>query len=342
MHNSKAKVLIIRFSSFGDIVQALAAPALIKSNLNAEVHWLVREDFQQLVQFHKDIDSVISFSRKQGLGALLKLAWNLSKSGYTHVYDAHNNLRSSLIHLVFLLRGFLFREANWITRPKSRFARLLLFKFRLNLLPKPYRGTESFLWPLEEWSIQPDLPQAPLFFVDPQSQKSALKKIEGWDSFIALVPSAAWEMKRWPVAHWENLIRELSDQKFIILGGPEDKFCEQLKAVAPNRVLNMAGQMNLQESAAVIGKAKLVVSADTGLLHVADQLGKPLLALIGPTAFGYPVRKTSQVLERDLPCKPCSKDGRGRCVQEVYQKCMVDIGPAEVAKAARTSMGSLK
>ena len=142
-------------------------------------------------------------------------------------------------------------------------------------------------------------------------------------------------MKRWPIQHWKRLIEILGEFKFVVLGGPEDQFCSELERTAPDRVKSLAGRLNLAASSACLEFARLAISSDTGLLHVADQLGRPVLALIGPTAFGYPSHPSSETLEIELPCKPCSKDGRGRCVNTLYQRCLVELTPEIVAARAR-------
>jgi heptosyltransferase-2 len=77
--------------------------------------------------------------------------------------------------------------------------------------------------------------------------------------------------------------------------------------------------------------SEFVISADTGILHVADLFQVSGLALIGPTAFGHPTGSSLRVLERNLSCMPCTKDGRGKCSDSTYQRCMVEITPRMVA-----------
>jgi heptosyltransferase-2 len=323
---------VIRFSSFGDIVQAMAVPqSFLKKYPGAQVDWLVRSDFAELLKSHLYVHRTIPFERKEGLQGLWKISGFLAGQNYSHIYDAHNNLRSWIVRLFLFLRsGWV--ATRWLCRPKNRLRRWLFFHGHWPVLPQPFKGVLSFHSPLQKWKIPPELPAPPQFFVEPQAQQKYFSLWTDPQRPIVLVPSAAWEMKRWPVEHWKKLIALMPESKFAVLGGPYDSFCEELKAVAPQRVLNFAGQLSLQESSAFIAKASAVVSADTGLLHVADQLGRPTLALIGPTAFGYPSRSTSVTLEVELSCKPCSKDGRGRCTNSVYQKCMHDIRPEQVAQ----------
>ena len=127
----------------------------------------------------------------------------------------------------------------------------------------------------------------------------------------------------------------MPEQRFVILGGPEDEFCQHFQTEFPNQVLNLAGKLKLTESLAVLERAQALVSGDTGLLHWADSLEIPTIALLGPTAFGRTWSPTTLILERSLPCRPCTKDGRGRCTESVYKRCLVDIAPFEVQKGLR-------
>lgn len=343
----RKRLLIIRFSSFGDIIQAAAVPgAFRKAFPEAKVDWLVRSDFSGLLDSHSEISRVVSFNRKDGIVGLLRLAWALGAEPYTHIYDAHANLRSSLVMFVLRARRILGvgRSSSWpqwARRPKSRLRRFLYFRLRVrSAFPQPFRGVISFLEPLSHWGVSPTPPSTPQFFTSKKGREEAAQVLGEFRADAILIPSAAWEMKRWPIEHWKQLIKLMPTTRFAILGGPEDSFCLELEQVAPDRVRNYAGRMTLAGSSAALERAHLTISGDTGLLHVADQLGRPNLALIGPTAFGYPTHKQSEVLEIDLGCKPCSKDGRGRCVNSVYKRCLVEVTPERVAAKAKEILAS--
>jgi ADP-heptose:LPS heptosyltransferase len=155
-------------------------------------------------------------------------------------------------------------------------------------------------------------------------------------NFIALAPSSAYPLKRWPLEHFKKLIQQNSTENFICLGGSEDTFIQELVAVAPDRVTNWAGPLSLQESAAVISLSRGLVTNDTGLLHVGEQLGKKTIALMGPAPFGFPSRPTTKIMELKLSCRPCSKHGQGPCVNEKFQRCLVDITPEQVGREIQT------
>ena len=135
-------------------------------------------------------------------------------------------------------------------------------------------------------------------------------------------------MKRWPLQHWRSLVELHPERDFVVLGGAEDTFL--LTLAAPN-VRVVAGKLSLVESLRVILASSALVSNDTGLLHYADLMGVPCVAIIGPTAFGYPAGPRSVVAELDLPCKPCSKDGRGDCRNSIYQRCLLELYPSSVS-----------
>lgn len=344
--NKTARLLIIRFSSFGDIVQALGVPAAFRKRFpDAEIDWLVRDDFRSLVEPHPLIRKVHTLDRRQGLRGLVNLAWHLAQTGdYTHVYDAHRNLRSAVVRTLFgahaLIAFFSGRIVHIASRPKHRLRRWLYFRFRLDVLPRPFRGAESFLWPLKKWDIDSRLAPPPQFFAQNSVPDQILRQLKALpEPRIALVPSAAWKMKRWPMEHWKRLMELIDHASFVLLGGPDDDFIRELENAAPGRVLNLAGRLKLSESAALLSDVQLVIANDTGLLHVADQMGRPTLALIGPTAFGYTSQPNSENLEIDLGCKPCSKDGRGRCRNSVYQRCLVELSPEYVAARTQEKLG---
>ncbi|MFA6236155.1 MAG: glycosyltransferase family 9 protein [Bacteriovorax sp.] len=336
----KNKVLIIRFSSFGDIVQCSSVVELIRQRYGSfpqnEIHWATRQDFDYLVKLNSEVNIVWALEKKSGVSGLLKFALALRAQNFTHVYDAHNNLRSILIKCILMSR---LHFPALITRSKDRWKRLLLFKFRINKFPKPFRGIESYLVPLKKWGITSGNSSRFVKWKFGADVAEKINSLIGGRSFIALVPSAAWEMKRWPLGHWKKLIELLPDASFIVLGGKDDQlFCQELADIDSKRVQNLAGKLSLVESCQLIQKSSLVISADTGLLHVADVLGVKGISLMGPSAFGFTMSTLIKTLEVDLPCRPCSKDGSGRCSDALWRRCMVEIEPSRVANEARNSL----
>ena len=333
------KVLIIRFSSFGDVLQTLSVAGRIAEVYpQAKIQWVTRDEFVPLVSTHPAIRKVWSVPKGAGFKEIWELGGVLEAEGFTHVYDAHNNLRSHILSV--RINGF----AAWrvwtgrlqfLRRSIYRWKRFMLFRFRKNLFPKPFNGQGALLAPLAKWNIPPQLPGLPQLFLDSDAVYK-LKTRFGNKPVVALAPSASYPLKRWPVEYWKQLISSLPETIFVLLGGPEDVFLNEIALVDTKRVVNMAGKLTLLESAAVVAASKVLVSNDTGLLHVAEQIGKPCLALMGPAPFGFPGRPKTQIFEVELKCRPCSKHGQGPCVNPEYQKCMRDIQPSAVSQALRS------
>lgn len=326
-------------------MHAAAVPRIFKTQFpGARVDWLVRADLRGVVQGVREIDQILEFDRKLGFFGLIKAAWRLGAQDYTHVYDAHSNVRSFFVTSIMKFRTtFSSRHPSFIRRSKERLNRWLLFKWRINKFPSPYRSAESFLRPLAKWNIPSTYPAGSQ--VTPQAELP--DEVLNWfvnapGAKVALAPSAAWEMKRWPVEYWRELITKLPDFSFALLGGAEDTFFSEIVSIAPERCLNLAGKLSLAQSTSFLARADLVIANDTGSMHVADQLGRPTIALIGPTAFGYPSNRLSRTLEVELWCKPCSKDGRGKCVNDLYKRCLKEISPNLVASTSRALLSETK
>lgn len=343
-HNFNYKFLLIRFSSFGDIVASLSLAEAIKRKFpTAEIHWVTRSDYAETASCSKNIFKVWSLDRKKGMHELLQISLALRKEKFTHIYDAHNNTRSHFI--VFFLTGpfhlfsFLMGR-HFLRRSTYRWRRFLLFNFHINLYPYPFSGQFALLEPLKHWGISTEIPTTRILEIPEFARNQAFifaqfSKVKSGVLKIALSPSASYPLKRWPVESWESLIELHPEAHFFLLGGPEDTFISEINKKYPDRTTLLAGKLSYLESAAVIELCDLLVSNDTGLMHVAEQLDKNCIALMGPAPFGFPARSKTKILEINLECRPCSKHGQGPCTNATYQKCLRDILPTDVSKEIR-------
>ncbi len=328
------KFLIIRLSSIGDIIQCMNIINGIKNHYpNSKIHWFTRQDMASFLAMDKRIEKIWSFNRKDGLKGIIKAAKELKKEEYDFIYDAHSNIRSNILKFYLLprFRKLFPRGPKYVLRSKERFKRILLFKFGINKFPQPFKGVQSYRTPLAKWAITNFYSNYNSWFF-PDDYKAKFKNIIQNKKTITIVPSANWEMKRWPVSHWKKLIEIMPEYQFIILAGPTDTFCDHIENSNKSRIMNLAGKTSLFESCYIISKSNIVVSADTGFMHAADMFNVATIALIGPTAFGFPIGKTVTTMEVNMKCRPCTKDGKGKCKQNIWQKCMVDISPEMVAK----------
>lgn len=320
------KVLVIRFSSIGDITQSLSIPFVIKKTYpHAEVHFLTREDFKDLFSHNKDVDQLWTINRKSTALDLVKFYRKLSAQNFTHIYDAHNNLRT------FLARFFISADHK-LVRSLERMKRFLLIHFKINVFEKPFSGQRDLLQPLKKWNIPFEfpgsIPTENFFHFSDEELQTFQKKWPLPENFIALVPSAAYFLKRWPMKNWHDFIQKNPKQKFVVLAGPNDSFTQELE-IYPE-VINWTGKTSLREAAYILSKCQATIANDTGLMHISEQMGKPTIALMGPAPFGFPSRQTTKILEKNISCRPCSKHGQGPCVNAIYHECLASISADEV------------
>ena len=220
------KFLIIRFSSIGDIIQCMGIIDGIREHFpDAEIHWIARKDMSSFLAMDKRIGKIWAFDKALGLKGLLKIARQLREEHYDYIYDAHSNIRSNILRLKLL--PWWSKGPHFTLRSKERWKRFLLFNWGINRFPWPFRGVVSYRKPLLKWGIDrfPDTYDDWYFPENfPEKLNSRIQA-----HTITLVPSANWIKKRWPVEHWKKLITLLSEYHFLILAGPGDTFCEEIR-----------------------------------------------------------------------------------------------------------------
>jgi len=162
--------------------------------------------------------------------------------------------------------------------------------------------------------------------------------------WIALQPGARWENKRWPVDYFAKLVRGLAadfpDVRFAILGGGADRALgEIIGAAAPDRCLDLTGRTSLPEMVEWIRLCELLVTNDTGPMHVAAALGKPVVAMLGPTEPRRtgPYGQLDRVMQLPLPCVPCMKS---ECRYDKPFECLRAIAPGQVITRVRQFLAS--
>jgi heptosyltransferase-2 len=321
------RILLVRFSSIGDIV--LTTPlvrVLRRRHPDAQLIYVTKRAMAPLVTDNPHLSQVIALEPDEPLA---RLARRLRAVQPTHGLDLHGSLRSAALRL--LVRG------RWSGYAKRKLARTLLVATKLDL----YRGdvpvAERYFEAARQLDVEPD-GGPPEFFLG----AAARERVARWlaerglatEPFAALAPGAAHATKRWPMAHWQALADRLREMgyRLVILGGPEDRgAAQQLGPLAESA----AGEFTLQETGACLARAKVLISGDTGVMHMATGVGTPVVALFGPTvrAFGFfPYHARATVLAQDLRCRPCSTMGTARCPLG-HHRCMVDLLPAQVAAA---------
>jgi ADP-heptose:LPS heptosyltransferase len=341
---AKKKTLIIRFSSIGDLAQTLSVASALKPS-SSHLTLLTRADLAGLAENHPALDRVVLWPRRSTLTDFFKQVQQLRSEKFDRIYDAHNSLRSRLICWCL---GFFSLQTKLIRKPRKSLLRFLLFRFRINFFEQPFSGQRDLLAPLKKWNLDSKPPETPQMFLsldETQWAKQNLNLLES-EIVIGLVPSAAFALKRWPLDYWKQLIEMFKISlgrapKFILFGGPGDEKIKDLRLEWPEQILDRVGLLSLRESSALIKECHLVVSNDTGLMHIAEQLGIACIALMGPAPFGFPSRPATKILEKKMECRPCSKHGQGPCRNDRYQACLRDITPSEVFAACMKTLSPI-
>jgi lipopolysaccharide heptosyltransferase II len=335
------KILILKPSSLGDVVQALPVLRLLKRHLPAsEIFWWIDSLFAPLLEGDPDLTGVVRFERQRWASpfhwpeAFRSICW-LRAQHFDWVIDLQCLARSGafawLANGKFLIgldepregaHGFYdvaVRRASFHTHAVDWYLAVL-----------PRLGVpvhKNFQW----------LPERPEIAAGVKSKWQT-----GDTSWIALQPGARWLNKRWPVENFAELARRLAhnfpDTRFAILGNGKDKpLGEFISRAVPERCLNLCGQISLPEMVEWLRLCDLMVTNDTGPMHAAAALGKPLVALFGPTEPRRtgPYGHLESVLRLDLPCSPCMKS---HCHYEKPNECLNALSPATVFEFTRKKL----
>ncbi|MFD3000070.1 glycosyltransferase family 9 protein [Pontibacter toksunensis] len=318
------KILILRFSSIGDIVLTTPVVRCIKQQVpDAEVHYCTKQAFKSILEHNPYVDKTHLLG-----GSLKELVQQLKAENFDYVVDLHNNLRTRIIRTRLGKPGRSFKKLNY--------EKWLMVNFKLNRLPDVHI-VQRYLDAAASLGVKDDGKGLDYFIpakdeVDAHTLPSAFQK-----GYVAFAIGAQHYTKRLPTERIIELCERLQ-QPVMLLGGKEDAATgEEIAAYFQTRkksngqqttIHNACGKYSLNGSASLVRQAEKVVSHDTGLMHIAAAFGKDIISVWGNTIpeFGmYPFRTKYKVLEvHGLSCRPCSKIGYSKCPKGHF-KCMRDI-----------------
>lgn len=334
------KILIIRLSSIGDILLSSPLIRCLRNKFpNSQIDFLVRNDYSELVKYNPHINTVIEFDTRGGFNSLKKLTHQLKQENYNVVLDIHNSLRSRYI------RYFSKPQSVHIVDKRTP-ARFCLVNFKVNLYKKDVPVAERYIETAKELGVENDTIGLEVYIQDNQQNKIAEKLLQLRSSDIKMIvgvaPAAKHNTKKWQAGKYVELLSRLaSEQDALILafGGIEDKkeiddIVNKVNEISNKQAaLNFAGELSLLENAAALDYCNVVITNDTGLMHLAAARKKKVVALFGPTVreFGFfPYGTENIVIEnKTLRCRPCSHIGSKACPNKHF-KCMEDISSEKV------------
>ena len=332
------RILLIRLGSLGDVLLTTPLLNLLhRACPHVEIDVLTKAEYRDLLRFHPAIAGLLTFDSEQPLRHALSF---LRANTYDLALDLQCTPRSQLI-----LRAL--RARLKLTYDKRVLRRALLVRLGWNTLRSMTTVPELYAAPLRRLGLEGHL-GPPTMHLDSDSTEAADDRIarclpEGFRGpLLAVAPGARWRTKRWPAERFAAVAQELAEERgaaVVVLGGADEAqlasaLCDNLDVP----VIHGAGTLSLMHSAALLSRCSLLVSNDSGLMHMATALQVPVVAIFGPTVqeFGfYPFQARAEVVSEPLPCRPCSTKGSMRCPRR-HHACMHNVSSARVLAAARS------
>jgi len=324
------KLLIIRFSSIGDIVLTTPVLRCIRRQYpDAEIHFLVKKSFKAVIASNPYIDRIheLDTDLNENIEALKKIPFD-------YVIDLHKNLRTMRVKKAL--------KAPVLSFDKLNFRKWLYVNFKMQVMPDK-SIVDRYFEGLKTLRLRNDGGGLDYFIPEHLRTKQDDIPFGHWAGFVGCVIGGSFFTKKLPVAQWQQFV-ERCPYPVVLLGGPEDRDAgNEIAAVDPAKVYNACGKFSITESADLVKRARVVISNDTGLMHIAAAFQKPVISLWGNTTpelgmfpyFGFNnlnqnVSPLSVIMEvKGLSCRPCSKIGYDKCPKKHF-KCMKQISVDEM------------
>lgn len=330
---AKLKVLVIRFSSIGDIVLTTPVVRTLKKQLEeVEVHYCTKPGFKIILENNPYIDKLHLLD-----GSLNNLIAQLKAEKFDYIIDLHNNLRTRIIKARLGVKAYSFNKLNY--------EKWLFVNLKINKLPNVHI-VDRYMEAVKPLGVEMDEEGLDYFIpYKDEVEKEWLPETHKKE-YVAFAIGAQHNTKKLPVSRMIELCDKIN-KPIILLGGKDDfetgeeivRFFEKTAVSEPYEesllemnkkavIYNACGKYNLNQSASLLKGARVVFSHDTGLMHIAAALKKTIYSIWGNTTpyFGmYPYRTRFVVFENNkLGCRPCSKIGYSKCPKGHF-KCMNDI-----------------
>jgi heptosyltransferase-2 len=333
MNDKRHRILLIRFSSLGDLVLLTALVEGIADTFPAhDLHVATKEQYRELFDGNRHVEKLHTLPAGAGFRDLLRLWRRLRAERFDTIIDAHNVIRSN----------FLYRTLDArikIQLGKDQLRKLTLIRGGKDLYGDTISMKDRYLGLLS--ALETDVPDLPTRLDPPpeaEAEAGALFEASSLSgrTVVALAPGARWDTKRWPARSFSEVASALSARGYgvLVIGDrSEREICRMV--ASGDGCADACGKLSLMGTASALRRASVLVTNDSAPLHIAEAVGTPVVALFGPTVrqFGYfPLLKDSIVLERDIECRPCSRNGARPC-RIANRDCLEKIDSSEVLSA---------
>jgi len=327
------KILVLRFSSIGDIVLTSPVVRVLKTQLdNAQVHYAIKKQYHSIVADNPYVDKVHVLEND-----LNKLIDELKKEKFDYLIDLHNNLRTRIVKIKLGVKAYSFKKLN--------IEKWLLVNLKINKLPNVHI-VDRYLETAKPLGIKNDALGLDYFIPEKDEVPMEWLPATHRSGYVAYAIGAQHETKKLPLQRMIELCDKIN-KPIVLLGGKEDQengekiksffernegsknFEKGLEELGKKTMIyNACGLYNLNQSASLLKSARYVFAHDTGLMHIAAALKKEVFSIWGSTipAFGmYPYRTKFTIFENSkLDCRPCSKIGFDKCPKGHF-KCMKEM-----------------
>ncbi len=336
------KILCLRFSSIGDIVLCTSLINFLKFKFGekVEIDFLTSFGYESILEGHPNINNIYSIDRKSNFSQLYKSTQKLQRQDYDMIIDFHGSLRSLMIKI------FLW-DIPAVTFSKHKLKRFLFVRFKKksmsSLAPVSERYVDQFCHKLGISYNRQDFVKYNQGMTDLKVSQTSLPTSyhrEGSPRscpYIVFYPAASSPTKKWSIEYFNQLIRIfLEDPNYInfeiiIIAGKNDNECTHIDK--HDRVTNLQGKLSLSKTAIWLKHAVVCVGNDTGLAHMAEAQGTPVVTLFGPThpdlGFAPLLKQSKALVVPALTCQPCSHTGSKACYLK-EQLCFSRLKPKEV------------
>ncbi len=370
-----SRILLIKPSALGDVVHTL--PVLVKLRARyprARIDWLITPENAEVVRYHPALSNVVLFARRdfskrgrrwRAFVSFFDLLKQIRSAKYELIIDMHGQVRSAFFALISGARvriGF--------DRPVKRGLTVSAEHDLKNIPSHGWRGAREGSWiaythripipTLDVHAIDRYLWVAPLLGLDdnppdltihlsPQTTNKVNRLLEehgvpASKPLVVLVPGTIWETKHWTIEGFAGVARQfLQDGFAVALAGTtrDQQRCRQIAAAAPG-TCDLSGKTTPADLAALIRRAEVAVTNDSGSMHVAASLGKPMVSVFGPTNPVHigPYERPESVVRVDLPCSPCNYRRLSQCPFD--HACMKQVTSAMVVERVRKILSTAK